>query len=201
MPQATPDLRARWADDSTALGHLHGRYLVGRGGVIQPLVGTVPTSDDYSAIDYLIQEWDYGYNEIPVHPRPRLPEAEDTAPSIYPAGAELEGGPGEAAPGGERPGAVANEGPPAGFGAFDPTPLARYQRPLNLALLASVSLRLVMVLVLLGLFGAILGAAVPRHPILATAAVTTVVVWLTLMDGVGYLRDLWRDLQDVCWVR
>jgi hypothetical protein len=32
-----------------------------KGGIIRAPEGYTPTDDDYSAIDYLCQEWDYGW--------------------------------------------------------------------------------------------------------------------------------------------
>lgn len=66
MPQATEELREIWHQegDGKALAHLAPNF-THRWGVIQPRHGYVPTEQDYSAIDYLCQEWDYAYS---VHP-------------------------------------------------------------------------------------------------------------------------------------
>ena len=67
MPQATPELRQRWHCDACALKALQlafgpsPRFYLTRGGVIKPRVGVEPTPDELNAIDYLCQEWDYGY--------------------------------------------------------------------------------------------------------------------------------------------
>lgn len=69
MPQASDELRARWADkkgnitDKLAIEHLLKRgFVFTRGGIIvgPPALLTTPT--DYSAIDYLADEWDYDYD-------------------------------------------------------------------------------------------------------------------------------------------
>ena len=55
----------RWGDDSAAWAQLHGRFRVvsafSLNGLIVPLPGVKPTADDESAIDFLFQEFDYGY--------------------------------------------------------------------------------------------------------------------------------------------
>lgn len=65
MPQAPQHLQDRWTDDGAAFEQLAGRFVVTRGGVIKPKTTTVPTEADLSAIDYLILEWDYGYDSEP----------------------------------------------------------------------------------------------------------------------------------------
>lgn len=60
MPQATKDLKDRWLDDGCALTQL-GKNFTYHAGIIRPVPGHTPTDDDFSAIDYLVQEWDYGY--------------------------------------------------------------------------------------------------------------------------------------------
>jgi len=60
MPQAPYELQKRWTDDSAALSHLAPNF-TWRGGMIRPRDGYTPTQEDYSAIDYLILEWDYGF--------------------------------------------------------------------------------------------------------------------------------------------
>jgi hypothetical protein len=60
MPQATKELRDQWEDDSVALAQLGTNFTI-RAGVIRACAGHEPSPDDFSAIDYLCQEWDYGY--------------------------------------------------------------------------------------------------------------------------------------------
>lgn len=60
MPQATNDLKKRWLSDGCALSQL-GKNFTYSAGIIRPVLGYTPTADDISAIDYLFQEWDYGY--------------------------------------------------------------------------------------------------------------------------------------------
>lgn len=69
MPQATEALRTRWDHynklDRKAIAHLRQVNFTWLKGIIRPPEGYQPTSDDYSAIDYLCQEWDYGYDPSP----------------------------------------------------------------------------------------------------------------------------------------
>jgi hypothetical protein len=66
MPQATRELQIRWNHDqvmdSDATNHLlnSGNFYFSK-GIIKAIPGYQPTPDDYSAIDYLCQEWDYGW--------------------------------------------------------------------------------------------------------------------------------------------
>lgn len=70
MPQATRELQERWQHneymDRIAIKHLLDRgYGIALGIVVKPsTVGSdfEPTEEDYSAIDYLCQEWDYGWD-------------------------------------------------------------------------------------------------------------------------------------------
>ncbi len=63
MPQATDELRSQWSDDGVAFEAIRTNYTVNRGGIIYPRQdGYKGTSTEYSAIDYLCQEWDYGYS-------------------------------------------------------------------------------------------------------------------------------------------
>lgn len=61
MPQARPDLQAKFADDSEALDVLEGA-----GFVLLPdwtwrgPEGRQPCIEELDAIEYLIEEWDYG---------------------------------------------------------------------------------------------------------------------------------------------
>lgn len=65
MPQASSELCDRWGDINTAFGQLRANFIQTRGGIIRPVRGYTPTADDLSAIDYLIHEWDYGYDPTP----------------------------------------------------------------------------------------------------------------------------------------
>jgi hypothetical protein len=69
VPQASDELRARWndgdnVDDVRATDHLfHHGFKVSRGGVIyHPDPNYKPTETDNSAIDYMLDEWDYAYD-------------------------------------------------------------------------------------------------------------------------------------------
>lgn len=68
MPQATDKLRNLWNDDDgvddvKATRHLQERgFIFTRGGMIVASVDHEFTEKDYSAIDYMFQEWDYGYD-------------------------------------------------------------------------------------------------------------------------------------------
>ncbi|RQP57999.1 hypothetical protein DF159_20870 [Burkholderia ubonensis] len=70
MPQASDELRDRWPDDSAAFAQLRGNFRQTRGGIIRPMPGYTPTDDDFSAIAYLIHEWDYGYDPSPAGSAP-----------------------------------------------------------------------------------------------------------------------------------
>lgn len=62
MPQAAPELRAQWpGGDKEAINHLQDRgYRLNRGWAwIRPFAQTIPTERDLSAIQYLIDEWDF----------------------------------------------------------------------------------------------------------------------------------------------
>lgn len=62
MPQATDELRAKWGNggDEEAWTQLAGKT-VEVAGMISFRKGYEPTEDDLSAVEYLCQEWDYGY--------------------------------------------------------------------------------------------------------------------------------------------
>ena len=60
MPQASRELQERWHCDSCAFEQL-GKNFNQKNGIISPKRGYTPTEDDLSAIDYLVFEWDYGY--------------------------------------------------------------------------------------------------------------------------------------------
>jgi hypothetical protein len=63
MPQANEYLSSRW-DECSAWAQLAGNFLVSKGGIIYPTEETkeegISVEDD-EAIDYLCQEWDYGF--------------------------------------------------------------------------------------------------------------------------------------------
>jgi hypothetical protein len=65
MPQATRELQIAWDHDAQmdgkALKHLRDRGFTFESGIIIPPDGETPTELDFSAIDYLCQEWDYGW--------------------------------------------------------------------------------------------------------------------------------------------
>lgn len=63
MPQASQELRTKWngPDEDTAMGHLNlaGLYLT-NGWQWQVPQGYKLTDDDWSAISFLVEEWDFG---------------------------------------------------------------------------------------------------------------------------------------------
>jgi len=63
MPQATPELRKKFpGNDSEAMEVIAANFLVDRGGVIRKKDPKyTPTDREMDAIDYLFQEWDFGY--------------------------------------------------------------------------------------------------------------------------------------------
>ena len=74
MPQATDELRARWGGrdgigEDKALKHLAGHgFKLSRGGIIYPPIGFDPKDDPtdcMGAVNFLCDEWDYGYEETP----------------------------------------------------------------------------------------------------------------------------------------
>lgn len=64
MPQASEELRADWpGGDCEALDHLKPNFTVSRGGVIHRRSESYELSlRDWSALSYLVHEWDYGYS-------------------------------------------------------------------------------------------------------------------------------------------
>ncbi|HSW91768.1 MAG TPA: hypothetical protein VLG09_03930 [Candidatus Saccharimonadales bacterium] len=68
MPQATRELQIAWDHDNQmdakALTHLKKQGYSFKGGMIRAPDGADPTDEDYSAIDYLCQEWDYGWEGV-----------------------------------------------------------------------------------------------------------------------------------------
>lgn len=71
MPQASEELRAKWngPDEQTAMKHLRsaGYVLTRRWTWVVP-VGKEPTEDDYSAMQFLVDEWDFAGFERPASP-------------------------------------------------------------------------------------------------------------------------------------
>jgi hypothetical protein len=65
VPQATQELRDAWDHDNymdkLALDHLKNSGFTWASGMIKAPEDYEPTEEDYSAIDYLCQEWDYGW--------------------------------------------------------------------------------------------------------------------------------------------
>lgn len=67
MPQANEALRSKWhgkdCDGALAFDKIGSiNFIWARGGIIRPVVGYTPNAEELSAIDYLCQEWDYGYD-------------------------------------------------------------------------------------------------------------------------------------------
>jgi hypothetical protein len=64
MPQATPELCAKFpGHDAEAFEVIKANFTTSRGGVIYPkVVGYKMTEREGDAIDYLCDEWDYGFN-------------------------------------------------------------------------------------------------------------------------------------------
>ncbi len=66
MPQATDELRAIWGiSEEKAFEQLGDNFVVDN-GIIRPKLNYVQTDKDLSAIDFLFQEWDYGYEPLEV---------------------------------------------------------------------------------------------------------------------------------------
>jgi hypothetical protein len=71
MPQATDDLRAKFPGwDAEALEVLAENFTDTRGVFRKKNPAYQPTEREWEAINYMFQEWDYGYEEI-------SPEADD----------------------------------------------------------------------------------------------------------------------------
>jgi hypothetical protein len=62
MPQSSSELRAKWETDVKAEACLlkFGNFTIRR-GLILAKDGYKPTDTEWSAIQYLIEEWDYDY--------------------------------------------------------------------------------------------------------------------------------------------
>lgn len=64
MPQGPIELHDKWGGPVQALQHLEANFIDDR-GVISPRNDREPTEEDFSAIDYLCMEWDFGYDPRP----------------------------------------------------------------------------------------------------------------------------------------
>lgn len=62
MPSGPPELHEYWGDDSSAVGHLVNRGFILHKALCEwePLPYHIWEPDDWSAISYLILEWDWG---------------------------------------------------------------------------------------------------------------------------------------------
>ena len=63
MPQATDELREEWdgPDDQKAMGFLRDAgYVLNRDWTWSSPEGREPTEKEWSAIDFMFQEWDFG---------------------------------------------------------------------------------------------------------------------------------------------
>lgn len=62
MPSSTPERQARWKDDSNATAFLtdRGYKLTREWEWVLPTPDHVPTEDEIDAINYMVEEWDYG---------------------------------------------------------------------------------------------------------------------------------------------
>lgn len=64
MPQATDELRAKFPEcDSEALDVLEVNFTQTKGIFRKKNPAYSPTQREWDAIDYMFQEWDYGYEE------------------------------------------------------------------------------------------------------------------------------------------
>lgn len=63
MPQASNRLRNEWNGAEYALAHLGDNIFQQPYGTIRPRGGYTLTEKDKSAIDYLIREWDFAFQE------------------------------------------------------------------------------------------------------------------------------------------
>lgn len=67
MPQASDELRARWGiDPDRAFRTLSDSRFEIDNGLIRPRYAVFPTEDEYSAIDFLCDEWDYAWDSRPL---------------------------------------------------------------------------------------------------------------------------------------
>lgn len=60
MPQGPVELHEKWGSDAAALDYLRANFVNDR-GLIRPRHGNKPTDEEWSAIQYLCYEWDYGW--------------------------------------------------------------------------------------------------------------------------------------------
>lgn len=65
-PQASDELRARWRNDHHAMNALSPGRFTFEGFTIRPRPGVAPTEEEFSAIDYMVSEWDYGWDCKPL---------------------------------------------------------------------------------------------------------------------------------------
>lgn len=62
MPQASSELRAKFPNgDTEALDVIEVNFTESKGLITPKVAGYIPTDRESDAIDYLFQEWDYGY--------------------------------------------------------------------------------------------------------------------------------------------
>ena len=63
MPQASERLRSMFEDDQAAFAVIDGKFDVAVGFIIRPVIkGYTPNEKEGDAIDYLCDEWDFGYS-------------------------------------------------------------------------------------------------------------------------------------------
>lgn len=64
MPQASDELRAMWEDDNAALTYLEGRGIKEtRNGLLIIPNGFDLNDKDVAAIRYMLDEWDYAWEQ------------------------------------------------------------------------------------------------------------------------------------------
>ena len=63
MPQTSEKLRAKWKTDWKAEEFLQDHFTSERGLICRRSSGYEPTDEEFSAIQYLCEEWDYEYSE------------------------------------------------------------------------------------------------------------------------------------------
>lgn len=63
MPQASPELRAKFpGSDAEAMAVLEKNFMQSKGIFRKKEPNYQPTQREWDAIDYMFQEWDYGYD-------------------------------------------------------------------------------------------------------------------------------------------